>query len=56
MQHNVDVLVIGAGQAGLAMGYYLKQNNILFAIVGRKIESEMLDFLLITVGFKSRMF
>ena len=23
MQQNVDVLVIGAGQAGLAMGYYL---------------------------------
>ncbi|QSB48715.1 flavin-containing monooxygenase [Parageobacillus toebii] len=36
MQHNVDVLVIGAGQAGLAMGYYLKQNNILFAIVGKE--------------------
>jgi flavin-dependent dehydrogenase len=29
MQYNVDVLVIGAGQAGLAMGYYLKQNNII---------------------------
>ncbi|MGJ3204409.1 oxidoreductase, partial [Geobacillus thermoleovorans] len=36
MQHIVDVLVIGASQAGLAMGYYLKQNNILFAIVGKE--------------------
>ncbi|EIJ80300.1 FAD-dependent pyridine nucleotide-disulfide oxidoreductase [Bacillus methanolicus PB1] len=36
MQQNVDVLVIGAGQAGLAMGYYLKQKNILFAIVGKE--------------------
>ncbi|WP_374719766.1 flavin-containing monooxygenase [Parageobacillus toebii] len=36
MQHNVDVLVIGAGQAGVAMGYYLKQNNILFVIVGKE--------------------
>jgi putative flavoprotein involved in K+ transport len=36
MQHNVDVLVIGADQAGLAMGYYLKQNNILFVIVGKE--------------------
>jgi putative flavoprotein involved in K+ transport len=41
MQHNVDVLVIGAGQAGVAMGYYLKQNNILFVLLARKIESEM---------------
>lgn len=41
MGQNVDVLVIGAGQAGLAMGYYLKQHDILFAIVARKIESEM---------------
>lgn len=36
MGQNVDVLVIGAGQAGLAMGYYLKQHDILFAIVGKE--------------------
>lgn len=30
----VDVLVIGAGQAGLAAGYYLKQTDLSFAIIG----------------------
>lgn len=34
-----DVLVIGAGQAGLAMGYYLKQANVSFILLdqGREI-------------------
>ncbi|MEH7273928.1 flavin-containing monooxygenase [Neobacillus vireti] len=31
-----DVLVIGAGQAGLAMGYYLKQTNLSFLIVDKE--------------------
>ncbi|MCP1307000.1 flavin-containing monooxygenase [Paenibacillus tyrfis] len=30
---QVDVLVIGAGQAGLAMGYYLKQQAVSFALL-----------------------
>ncbi len=30
---QVDVLVIGAGQAGLAMGYYLKQQALSFALL-----------------------
>ncbi|MFD1737274.1 flavin-containing monooxygenase [Bacillus salitolerans] len=33
MHKDVDVLVIGAGQAGLAMGYYLKQTNLNFVLV-----------------------
>lgn len=33
MSNNVDVLVIGAGQAGLAMGYYLKQSKLSFVLV-----------------------
>ncbi|MEH7177836.1 flavin-containing monooxygenase [Neobacillus vireti] len=33
-----DVLVIGAGQAGLAMGYYLKQTNLSFLIVDKGSE------------------
>ncbi|TJY40830.1 oxidoreductase [Cohnella pontilimi] len=33
---EVDVLVIGAGQAGLAMGYYLKQHNKSFVILGKE--------------------
>jgi putative flavoprotein involved in K+ transport len=34
-----DVIVIGAGQAGLSMGYYLKQTNLQFLILekGREI-------------------
>lgn len=28
-----DVLVIGAGQAGLAAGYYLQQSGLTFLIV-----------------------
>lgn len=31
----VDVLVIGAGQAGLAMGYHLQQSNLSFVLVDR---------------------
>lgn len=30
---NYDVVVIGAGQAGLSMGYYLKQSSLSFIIV-----------------------
>ncbi|WP_338543956.1 flavin-containing monooxygenase [Paenibacillus tundrae] len=39
MIHMYDVLVIGAGQAGLAAGYYLKQSGLTFLIVdaGRSI-------------------
>lgn len=29
---ELDVLVIGAGQAGLAMGYYLKKSELPFEI------------------------
>jgi putative flavoprotein involved in K+ transport len=30
-----DILVIGAGQAGLAMGYYLKQTKLSFLILDK---------------------
>ena len=30
-----EAIVIGAGQAGLAMGYYLKQNNNRFLIIDK---------------------
>lgn len=33
LDRNVDVLVIGAGQAGLAMGYYLKDLPLSFALL-----------------------
>jgi putative flavoprotein involved in K+ transport len=33
LSKNIDVLVIGAGQAGLAMGYYLKQTKRSFVLV-----------------------
>lgn len=33
---EVDVLVIGAGQAGLAMGYHLKQQKRSFLILGKE--------------------
>lgn len=33
MAENVDVVVIGAGQAGLAAGYYLKQTNLSFVLL-----------------------
>ena len=32
---DYDVLVIGGGQAGLAMGYYLKKKNIRFVILDK---------------------
>ncbi|WP_224994284.1 NAD(P)-binding domain-containing protein [Cesiribacter sp. SM1] len=32
----LDVIVIGASQAGLAMGYFLKQKELSFAIIGRE--------------------
>lgn len=35
LTHEVDVLVVGAGQAGLAMGYHLKRAGHRFAIVER---------------------
>lgn len=33
---KTDVLIIGAGQAGLAMGYFLKQKKVSFAILGKE--------------------
>ncbi|MCM3080542.1 flavin-containing monooxygenase [Brevibacillus invocatus] len=33
MGRNVDILVIGAGQSGLAMGYFLKQQSKSFVLV-----------------------
>jgi putative flavoprotein involved in K+ transport len=33
-----DVFVIGAGQAGLSMGYYLKQTNLQFLILEKGSE------------------
>jgi putative flavoprotein involved in K+ transport len=33
-----DVIVIGAGQAGLAMGYYLKKRNVSFLILDKASE------------------
>lgn len=35
MSRNTDVLIIGGGQAGLAMGYHLKQTGRTFQIVER---------------------
>jgi putative flavoprotein involved in K+ transport len=35
IENNLDVLVIGGGQAGLAMGYHLKQAGYRFLIVER---------------------
>jgi putative flavoprotein involved in K+ transport len=34
-----DVIIIGAGQAGLSMGYYLQQTNLSFLVLekGEKI-------------------
>ena len=31
-----DVIVIGAGQAGLSMGYYLQQTNLSFLILDKE--------------------
>lgn len=33
MAESVDVVVIGAGQAGLAAGYYLKETNLSFVLL-----------------------
>lgn len=33
---DLDVLVIGGGQAGLAMGYHLKQAGYRFQSLGRE--------------------
>lgn len=33
-----DVLVIGAGQAGLSIGYYLKKNNVSFLLLDQGVE------------------
>src|SRR5215217_6496593 len=35
IEHDLDILVIGAGQAGLAMGYHLQQAGHRFQIVDR---------------------
>lgn len=35
---NYDVIIIGAGQAGLSMGYYLKKSNLTFLIIDRVSE------------------
>ncbi|MFC0275041.1 flavin-containing monooxygenase [Metabacillus herbersteinensis] len=37
MNNHVDVLVIGAGQAGLAIGYYLKQTNLTFELIDASV-------------------
>jgi len=36
MKTEVEVLVIGAGQAGLAVGYYLQQHGISYHIIGKE--------------------
>lgn len=36
MENSYNTIVIGAGQAGLAMGYYLKQKSLPFLIVDSK--------------------
>lgn len=33
MGRNVDILVVGAGQSGLAVGYFLKQQSRSFVLV-----------------------
>ena len=33
MIKKIDVLIIGAGQVGLAMGYYLSQSNQSFVLI-----------------------
>lgn len=33
LDNNLDVLIIGGGQAGLAMGYYLKKSERSFIVV-----------------------
>ena len=35
MKMMYDVIIIGAGQAGLSMGYYLKQTNLSFLILDK---------------------
>lgn len=37
-EYMYDVLVVGAGQAGLAMGYYLKKKNLSFLILDQSSE------------------
>lgn len=34
LSHTVDVVVIGGGQAGLALGWHLQQNGLDFLILG----------------------
>ncbi|NBI28100.1 flavin-containing monooxygenase [Chengkuizengella marina] len=36
--HKLDVIVIGAGQAGLAVGYYLKQSNLSFLLLDQSAQ------------------
>ena len=31
-----DVIIIGAGQAGLSMGYYLKKTNLSFLVLDKE--------------------
>ena len=45
----LDVLVIGGGQAGLAMGYHLAQRGLSFQIVDAG--AEIGDDVAVTVGF-----
>jgi len=37
MDHHVGTVVIGGSQAGLAVGYYLKQQDLTFVIPGNSI-------------------
>jgi uncharacterized membrane protein SpoIIM required for sporulation len=57
MRQNADVLVIGAGQAGLAMGYYLVL-PLLARKIGYRREFQTNDFLfrLFGISVKSLSF
>ncbi|MFD1415616.1 hypothetical protein [Oceanobacillus jeddahense] len=43
MKHSMtyDVIIIGGGQAGLAMGFSLGQKNIRFVILDENEQSDM---------------
>src|SRR5690348_18365030 len=37
VERNVDVLIVGTGQAGLALGYQLKATGLRFLLVDRHV-------------------